>query len=166
MRNIAVASALLVTIVVAVGASPTPSREGTRHASWRAAVSGCAPAASGQDVSLVALARSIVSSTTAAEFREELQLASWPADSVRLVNDDSLCRRLDSLIVAWLAGPGAGKLVGVGDTVGPLRVARAGLSAFLVQPSDAVPPQPVPQYPYFVVDTAAPVRVRYFGAKP
>lgn len=161
MRDAAAASALLVTIVVAVTASPTPSRVSARHASWR-----CAPAASGQDVSLLALTRSITSSPAAAEFREELQLAPWPADSVRLVNDEPLCQRVDSLIMAWLTGRGAGKLVGVGSTVGPLRVARAGPSAFIVQPSDSVPPQPVPQYPYFVVDTAAPVRVHYFGAAP
>ena len=126
----------------------------------------CASPGDGTSRTLRLLAQWLVTESATSEMRSELELPTWHGDSVQIVTDEPLCSRVDSLIVAWLAGPGAGKLVGVTGTVGPVLLARIGPTTFLVQPGDTVPPQPVPQYPYFVVDTAPPVRIGYFGAAP
>jgi hypothetical protein len=72
-----------------------------------------------------------------------------------------LCSTLDALIMAWLAGPGAGKLVGVGASVGPLGVARIGPTQFHVKPT-GVPPQPTRDYQWFVVDTLSPTKILHW----
>jgi hypothetical protein len=101
-----------------------------------------------------------------APLRAELDLQPWPADSLERVNDAVLCRRIDSLIVAWLSGPGAGRLVGVAGSIGPVAVMRIGTTVFHVKPGAALPVQPEPFRPYFVVDTAAPPRVAFWRATP
>ena len=101
-----------------------------------------------------------------APLRAELGLQSWPADSLERVNDAVLCRRVDSLIVAWLSGPGAGRLVGVAGSIGPVALMRIGPTVFHVKPGASLPVQPEPFRPYFVVDTSAPPRVAFWGATP
>ena len=102
-----------------------------------------------------------------APLRAELGLQSWPADSLLRVNDAVLCRRLDSLIVTWLSGPGAGRLVGVtGGSIGPVAVMRIGTTTFHVKPGASLPVQPEAFRPYFVVDTAAPTRVAFWKGTP
>ena len=100
----------------------------------------------------------LVTTPSISEFRAELQVGVWPADSVALVQDSVVCSTLDALLLAWLAGPGAGKLVGVGASVGPLGVARMGPTQFHVKPT-GVPPQPSRDYQWFVVDTLSPTKV-------
>ncbi len=109
------------------------------------------------------VSRMLAGAPYASELRTQLQLASWPEDSVHIVTDPALCARLDSLIVAWLDGPGAGTLAGVASTVGVVMVARIGPTMFPVRAGTSVPPQPVPRYSNFVVATSAPTRVAYWG---
>jgi len=60
-------------------------------------------------------------------------------------------------ISKWVASaPAAAALCNV-------TVTRVGTTVFHVRPGTSVPTQPVPHYPYFIVDTAAPTRVAYWG---
>ncbi len=105
----------------------------------------------------------LASHASATELRAEIAIAPWPPDSVHLVTDSTMCTKLDSLIVAWLAGPGAGTVTGVSNTVGVVTVARIGPTTFHVRPGQSLPPQSLPQYHNFIVDTAPPARVAHWA---
>jgi len=155
-----VASVLLA--LVGLSALGSNGRVGASSFDTNAMQSACASLSAYDERNLLRVTRWLVTTPSISEFRADLQVGLWPADSVVLVQDSALCSTLDALIMTWLAGPGAGKLVGIGTTAGPLGVARIGPTQFHVKPT-GVPPQPIPQYPWFVVDTLSPARVIYWG---
>ncbi len=159
LKAVIIASTIFLAISIA---SPTPGVN-AYHRAIRTSPSQCA-VLNAVDMSEFIRVSKVVSAAQGADgLREKLQISSWPEDSVQLLTDAALCARLDSLVVAWLAGEGNGTLTGVNGTIGPISVARIGTTTFHVRPGSSVPVQPIPHYPYFVVDTAAPTRVAYWG---
>lgn len=152
---------LVVGISSASNSSRSAASAGTVSASLRSVQ--CNPLTGVDLTEFLRVSKMVAAAPYLAELRAELAVSSWPEDSVQLVSDAALCDRLDSLVVAWLAGPGAGTLAGVVGTIGEVTVARIGPTIFHVRPGSSVPVQPIPHYPYFVVDTAAPTRVAYWG---
>jgi hypothetical protein len=156
----------LISLLLAAGlllavSVPSNSAPAHRASSTTQSLSCRSPSAIGVQ-EFLRISRWVAAAASATELRQELAIANWPADSVSYLTDEPLCATLDSLVIAWLAGPGTGKLVGIGGSLGEIMVARIGATAFHVRPT-ASPAQPVPQYPWFVVDTLAPSRVAYWG---
>jgi hypothetical protein len=152
--------ALIIVGVVSVASSTGSATE--THPRPTQPIASCEPPTASNLSEFLRTSRSLVAASNAADLRDELGLAPWQPDSVHLVTDSALCARVDSLAVAWLAGAGAGKLTGVAGTLGDIQVARVGATVFHVD-AYSVPPQAIRRASYFVIDTAAPARVAYWG---